>query len=239
MESRWPPPVDAFCYPARMLFHNKRLYRAALNAKRGTDRSPKLLRDLKHWIEARYSISVVLLKYDTIGLGPHAGRPRLNVIVDTDADHAAIHKDAVTLLPHVKSSIASQFSRLVAVSDSTTFRTDDVHIVSDNFSREAMRISTAEFITAQLDETVREFSECGLWTLTAMSREVIAFFFTDTQITNAKQNGCADRLIEYCFAHVIEYDPFGYFARDNFPIHFDSKENFENKYQSNWYYYFK
>lgn len=222
-----------------MLFHNKRLYRTALNAKRGTDRSPKLLRELKNWIETRYSIAVVLLKYDTIAIGPHAGRPRLNVIVETDADYSAIHKDAFTLKPSVKSSIVSQFSRLVAESGATAFRTDDVHIISDNFSYEAMRISTAEFITAQLDEAVQEFAAYGLWTLTAMSREMIAFFFTDAQITDAKQSGCADRLIDYCFANVIQYDLFGYFTRDNFPLRFDSKENFDNNYQSNWYYYFK
>lgn len=222
-----------------MLFHNKRLYRTALNAKLGTDRSPKLLRELKEWIETRYSVSIVLLKYDTIDIGPHAGRPRLNVIVETDADYSAIHEDAFTLMPHVKSSIVSQFSRLVAEADATNFRTEDIHIISGNFSDEAMRISTAEFINAQLDETVRVFSKCGLWTLTAMSREVIAFFFTDAQIADAKQNGCADRLCDYCFSHVKRYDPFGYFARENFPICFDSKENFDKTYQSNWYYYFK
>jgi hypothetical protein len=222
-----------------MLFHNKRLYRTALNAKLGTDRSPKLLRELKKWIETRYSVSVVLLKYDTIDIGPHAGRPRLNVIVETDADYIAIHKDAFTLKSNVKSEIAFQFSRLVAEADATIFRTENIHIISDIFSYEAMRISTAEFITAKLEEAVREFSMCGLWTLTAMSREIIAFFFTDAQIAKAKQNGCADRISDYSFSHVIKYDPFVYFARDNFPIRFDSKENFDKNYQSNWYYYFK
>jgi len=222
-----------------MLFHDKRLYRTALNAKLGKDRSPKLLRDLKSWIEEQYSISVVLLKYDTIDIGPNAGRPRLNVIVETDQDHSVIHQDWLTLEPQVASGIRNRFSLLVAESGSSAFCADDVHLIADNFSDEAMRISTAEFLEAEHDRIVKEFSKCGLWTLTSISREIVAFFYTDKQIREARQNGCVNELTDYCCSHISSYDRFNYFSRDIFPIRFDSKENLDDNCQGNWYYYFK
>ena len=222
-----------------MFFHNKRLYRTALNAKNGRDRSPKLLRDLKAWIENKYSISVVLLKYSTINIGPQAGRPSLNVIVETDRDYDAIHKDWLTLKPSVNAAISKQFALMIAETDSSSYSADAVHITTDNFSEEAMRISTAEFLEAELESTVDRFAEQGLWTLTAMSREIVAFFFSDNQKDAAKQNGCFELLTDHCFERIAQYDPFRYFKRPCFPIRMDSKENFDKNYQGNWYYYFK
>lgn len=34
------------------------------------------------------------------------------------------------------------------------------------------------------------------------------------------------------------YDEFGFFTKENFHIKLDSKENFDNNFNSNWYYYY-
>ena len=35
------------------------------------------------------------------------------------------------------------------------------------------------------------------------------------------------------------HDEFGYLSRWRFAVRFDSKENFDRKYDANWFYYFK
>lgn len=34
------------------------------------------------------------------------------------------------------------------------------------------------------------------------------------------------------------YDEFGFFTKENFHVEIDSKENFDNNFNSNWYYYY-
>ena len=35
------------------------------------------------------------------------------------------------------------------------------------------------------------------------------------------------------------YDEFGYLVEKDFAVNFDSKQNFDDNYESNWYYYYK
>ena len=35
------------------------------------------------------------------------------------------------------------------------------------------------------------------------------------------------------------YDEFDYLSGDDFAVNFDSKQNFDENYESNWYYYYK
>ena len=51
------------------------------------------------------------------------------------------------------------------------------------------------------------------------------------------QNGINDILTEKYFNLLKDYDEFNYFERDSFMIYFDSKENFDKNFKSNWFYY--
>jgi hypothetical protein len=42
------------------------------------------------------------------------------------------------------------------------------------------------------------------------------------------------------YARLVEpYDEFGYLKQAGIAVYFDSKENFDTNYESNWYYYYK
>jgi hypothetical protein len=41
------------------------------------------------------------------------------------------------------------------------------------------------------------------------------------------------------FEILKEYDEFNYFNIEHFSIYLDSKENFDNNYESNWFYYYE
>lgn len=64
-------------------------------------------------------------------------------------------------------------------------------------------------------------------------------FITDEEVELHKNDGLLDDLKLNYFNVLQKYDEFNYITLDNFSIMIDSKENFDNNYASNWYYYYK
>ena len=62
---------------------------------------------------------------------------------------------------------------------------------------------------------------------------------TDEQAKSVNKSHLKKELLDDYFILVKQYDEFNYLDKNEFDIGFDSKENFVNNYQSNWFYYHK
>ena len=79
-------------------------------------------------ISKRYDLSILNIVYDTIDIGPHKGRPRLNLIFEDQKSFDTIHTDRFTISPHIKTIILREFSNAVAeFNKEDVFDTQDVH----------------------------------------------------------------------------------------------------------------
>jgi hypothetical protein len=58
-------------------------------------------------------------------------------------------------------------------------------------------------------------------------------------VAENSNNGMKKFLAEKYFEILKPYDEFNYFKKETFSVNLDSKENFDNNYESNWYYYYK
>ncbi len=76
-----------------------------------------------------------------------------------------------------------------------------------------------------------------LWEIYRQYSSTIFFFYTETQIEEYSKNGTKEVLSKTYFNLLKKYDEFGYFNNETFSIVLDSKENFDKKYESNWFYY--
>ena len=68
---------------------------------------------------------------------------------------------------------------------------------------------------------------------------VTFFFYTDAQAATAEVKGLRQHYAAEYARLVASFDEFGYLARGGVLVSFDSKENFDTNYQSNWFYYYK
>ena len=221
-----------------MLFGNPKRYAAARDAKLGITSLSPTLEQLRVSISEHYSISVLHIVYDRIDIGPHAERPRLNIIVDTAADYDVVHKDQFTPKRNVQDTIRRRFAKFVR-QNSADYETDNVHIVFDDFSAEAMGHAARQFRDAHTDEVVQAFRDANVWTITGMDMHSIVFYLRDTDISANDKNGRSQSLITHCFDLAQAYDEFGYFTLSAFPIAFDSKQRFDTEYKGSWFYYFR
>jgi hypothetical protein len=77
------------------------------------------------------------------------------------------------------------------------------------------------------------------WCSQRLSGPPIIFVYTDAQAAALAVSPVRQRWADDYFAIVKTHDEFNYLARAEVAIQVDSKENFDNNYSSNWYYYFK
>jgi hypothetical protein len=102
------------------------------------------------------------------------------------------------------------------------------------------RMEANESVTKNdLDQFKAKLNNQDLWEISRLSDTVTFFFYTDAQVKHYEAAGLRDAYARE-YARLIEpHDEFGYFRRRGVLAYFDSKENFDSNYESNWYYYYK
>ena len=88
--------------------------------------------------------------------------------------------------------------------------------------------------------SLKDKIDIELWEIYKVFYSIVFFFYTNQQLDKYKDDGVTEnRLKDICFNLLKEYDEFDYLNMTNFDIQLESKENFENKYKGNWFYFSK
>lgn len=223
-----------------MLFGNPKLYARARQAKLGKTSLSGPLEELRVWVNSRYSINVLDIVYDSIELGPHEGRPRLNLIIETTEDYDQLHRDILTLKPSIKRSILNRFSHIVSASPPPEqFNTENVLLITDDFSREATGRAVEQFLRNDSQIIVVNFPDANIWDISGFSGLIVVFYHKEDDIVRNQKNGQSDAIWQLCYEKVKPYDEFGYITPDTISLKFDSKQNVDENYKGSMFYYWK
>jgi len=221
-----------------MLFGNKQLFSLVRSAKLGHVELPLVLAQLRDWIHDELDVSVVHIVFDHIDIGPPAGRSRLNIILETDADYDSWKTDVVTIRPDVERRVKSQFTKL-AKTEPDTYDTDDVLLTLDNFSDECLGRACSTFLKTDADRIAKDFVAVPIWKIDGFSRDLVVFLKTAKDIRLNTDNGTCATISDRCFDAVKPHDEFGYLSDNSFRLKFDSKENLDKNYNGNLFYYWR
>jgi hypothetical protein len=220
----------------KMLFTDARLYEQCRKLKLGEAELPPVLGELKRWIDAEYSINVVNIVCDR----QRDQRPSLDVIVETRADYSKMLKERSGYNEAYQKAIAQRFSEIVKEFGSEgEYDTADVWVFYEDFDGPAMAKACAQLLAKDVKGLMQEFSTANLWTITGFASWVAVFYTKDSDVEENAKNGTSEQIKRECFRLVKQYDEFDYIHFDTFNITFDSKQNLDEHYQGNLYYYFK
>jgi hypothetical protein len=75
------------------------------------------------------------------------------------------------------------------------------------------------------------------WCTASGAEPPVVFVYTDDQAAAVRASGIQRSWAELWYAMVKPYDEFGYISREDVEIVVDSKQNFDENYESNWRYY--
>lgn len=201
--------------------------------KQGKKKIGPRFEGLAAWINVEYDVNVLNVYYERIASDYNEHFLRLSIIFEYERDELKFRDDYLGVFdPEKQKVVAAKFGELVN-------EPKEVFVVFSSFEPIA-RSEANEAIPQTVIKSLKEkFANPQIWEISRFSTGVTFFFYTARQVHENTQNGYKNILADAYFELLKRYDEFDYFRRESFSIGLDSKENFDNNYQSNWYYYYK
>jgi hypothetical protein len=205
---------------------------------------------LAEWIDKKYNVKTVNIIYDTI---EPRNQPRLQICFEFASEKEKF--DGPTLFsfdPKKQREIGQQLKTVLRAqrlakskslfsffqkSERTTYDVDDVFVYYSAFKPIAQEEANGQIPKERLEKLKEDINDKNLWYILNSFAIATFFLFTDEQVIQYEMTDLKAGWSKKYFEILKEYDEFNYWSESEFSIKFDSKENFDNKYYSNWYYY--
>jgi hypothetical protein len=191
---------------------------------------------LKDWISTEFDQRVLNLYYDTIDNGK---RPRLNVIYENYQSVNTIRDRIGNYAKEKQKKIKDKFEELIANESTADFKTENLLVIFSAFNPIARAEANGYITDKFLNRLKTKYEQLKIWELNRFGGSITVFFYTEKELEVKRQSKEITALREEYLEQLKEYDEFNVVKSEEFILRFDSKENFDNNYESNWYYYYK
>lgn len=218
-----------------MIMPSDKEYQLVKRVKKEGKPLPSPFRELAAWILGAYQIPVLHITYDTVSPG---NRPRLQIVFEFDHEKQKFcEPHSINFDAAKQAAIRDCFLTLIPHSDKTRFQKEGPFVVFSAFEGVARIEANGRVTKREAEKLQRSLNNENLWLIRPAFDGVVFFFHTNAQVQEAEANGLRE-IYTREYARMVEpYDEFGYLQRRGIPIGFDSKQNFDANFQSNWFYY--
>lgn len=194
-------------------------------------------KELADWIGPEYGVHVLNIIYDTV---PPGSRPRLSVVLETEEDALKFRDGALGNFNTIdQQRVREHFERILSKQPDLRLKLDGLLVIFVAFEPVA-RVEANESVTKEELHCLKaKLANEDLWEISRCFDSVTFFFYTDAQVKKYEAAGLRSAYDQEYSRLVEPHDEFGYLGKRGILVSFDSKENFEKNYQSNWYYYYK
>lgn len=225
-------------------------YKKTKLIKQGKNRIASEFESIAKWISEKYDVNVIDIQQEFMS---HNNMVRVSIHLETSEDELKFHESNdwwSNFDSQKQSEIAKKIvgnPNLIKVAFDKTFgkvlkrkpKTNDIFVSFSAFKPVAMEEANTRIPEQKITELKDSFNIPEIWTISRCFESVTLFVYKDEQKEKIK-NSAEFELIENKYFELLKkYDEFNYWKRENFRIGIDSKQNFDDNYESNWYYYYK
>ena len=162
--------------------------------------------------------------------------PRLAVIVEHENDVQKFY-DGYNFDQEKQEAIAVQFLNIISSKSSHGYDVDGLFVAFSAFAPIAREEADSQISEEQINALKNRLADPDLWVISRNFGSVTFLFYTDEQVANHEACGHKELYARKYFEILKPYDEFGYLEEGDFSVNFDSKQNFDDNYESNWFYY--
>jgi hypothetical protein len=229
---------------------NDKVYKLTKKIREGKSQIAPNLKPLANWINATYNVNVLNVVVDKI---QNSNRPRIQVIVEfandlskftgegmygySDKARNEIIEKYKSLDKGIKPSSWKNISNFFRISKSTI--NNDIWVIFFDFQTVAKQEIGENITNAEIKNLKTKISDNNLWEISKDFTIPTFFLYTDEQVKEYEKNGKQKTWSKMYYPLMQQHDKFGYIKEEYFNIYLDSKQNFDENYESNWYYYYK
>jgi hypothetical protein len=212
-------------------------YQATKLIKQGKARLGAPFTELAAWISDRWGVTVLNLIYDR-PLIAHRHTPRIQVILEHEAE-ALEFRDGFNFDRRKQEEIASKLHRIIRRDSYREYDAEGLLVAFSAFAPIAQEEADGRISESEMDALKKSIGNPDLWVISRFFGHVTFMFYTDAQAKEYAAKGKQSEYARRYFDILKPKDEFDYIAQDSFTVAFDSKQNFDDNYQGNWYYYYK
>lgn len=196
---------------------------------------PKVFTELIEWVDQKYKVRTINIYYDRI---IPFDRPRIQLIYESREEASKMRDHTGNFNSKIQYEIASKFADLVKSQNlNDQFDTKNVLVVFSDFSWLAVSDASMSIPKEELQTLMNKYKKGIIWDIHQGGTGVNIFFYTEMQINEHKNDPEILEIKDEYFRLIKRYDLFNYIKESH--ISFDSKENFDKNYDSNWFYYYR
>lgn len=200
---------------------------------------------LAEWIDKTYDVKTIHIIYDLVD----NSIPRIQICFEFDFEKKKFLGSGNSFYDKEKqSAIAQKFKEIISLQGLSNKNSDDqirpyitenVFVIYGAFEPVA-KIETGYAIQYEhIEQLIRSLNNEDIWTISTGYVQPTFFLFTDEKVKEYDNPKTKELWSDKYYAFIKPFDKFNYFKRKDIQILIDSKENFDNNYDSNWYYYYK
>lgn len=218
-----------------MVLLDDKVYKETINIIRGKKELSLIGKDLANWLFQKYSVEMLNFQFNKLDHFD-VDKYRLYIILKSNNDLNKMHIDILSPNPNYQNQIKTEFSRLAQKHNYIdTSKLHNLLVVFNDFSSEAKTDANWKVYSKARKLIKKRYSE--VWHVEAEFESVVVFYYKDIDITVNDEKGISDKIKMDYYNLLKKYDEFGYYTYENFKMTFDSKENLDNNYEGNLFYY--
>jgi hypothetical protein len=217
-----------------MITTSDREYKATKRIKQGKKMLSPPFDELARWVAAKWGVTVLNVVYDRPN-SIHAAR--VQVILEHEADARKFHR-GVNFDVEKQVAIKEKFLEIIGRTPSHGYDVTGLFLVFSAFAPLAREEADAQIQEDEVERLKRELKNPDIWTISRCFGHVTIFFFTEDQVKRYEAQGKRAEYARRYFELLKPHDEFGYLKQQEYTLAFDSKQNFDEKYQGSWFNYY-
>ena len=236
-----------------MIMPSDKEYKATKQILLGKSTMNPEFRKLADYIDHAFGVKTINIIYDTID---KEKRPRLNICFEFESEKQSFNENNghFTFDSKKQKVIAKKFKQTLEeqnilkrkglfdffkTSRIKKYKTDKVWVYYSAFEPIAKIEANENVPQDKIIQLKKELNCADLWEISRAFSGITFFLYTEEQVKYYENNETRKIWADKYFDLLEPYNEFGYFQREKLNLYLDSKENFDNNYKSNWYYYYK
>jgi hypothetical protein len=227
-------------------------YTQTKRIKLGIDKMKPEFIPLAEWIDKQFGVKTINIIYDTL----YDNKPRVQICFEFEKEKNKFLTHDISYFDKEKQKlIAEKFKetiekqglsktinsllKFIKPKQNGQYLTDNVFVIYGAFEPIAKQEATYKIKQEQTEEFIKSFKNPDIWTISIGFTVPTFFLFTDSKVKEYDKPEIKEVWADKFYEFVKPFDEFNYFNRKDIQVYLDSKENFDNNYESNWYYYYK
>ena len=210
-------------------------------------------RGLADWMSQRYGVNVINICHE---LMTNMDRIRVGIAVEFRDEYLKFKEDSERWANYdeqIQKEIAKKYIELIEeplklksnqkffglIEKRKKLDPDDIFGAVSAFEPIAREEVNSEIPEQRIEKMISDLGFPQIWKISRCFGSATLFVFTNAQKGEMENSSDLKKIEGAYFELLKKYDEFNYLKRNKFKIGLDSKQNFDENYQSNWYYYYK